>query len=550
MPAMRWLPVLLVLAGGCGVFSSEDSPTTPGPDAGGNGDAGADGPMSVGGPAAPLFALGPVTMTTSVVHGTTAKVAISITREIGFTDPVQITTKNLRDGITSAPLAITTDRGDLEITVPAAAAPGAADGVIEATGGGVTRTTPFSLLVRGKPGEVDTSYGAKGYASGIFGAPASSQADPFDAKLAADDSVYVLGHQGGLVVAAHVLADGTLDKSYGTAGVANIGVNLARAAALQPDGKLVIVGGDSSGISIGRLDATGHPDATFGGATGTATLVPTAAIGGLCAGAYAVAVRNDGDIMVGFDNPVATLGGANRVAVARVTPAGALRTTFGAMGAARFAVGYLTAMTTRDTPGTASNGNVVVIWADQTPDPDVLGIYQANGDNAGTDTSFGGAKTVPVPVAERALNQRGAGLVTLPDQSIVAAVAGESGTAAMYLRKYDTSGNGVSGFGAAGLAGPFSPGSGSALGPLAIAAQSDGKILVAVARLDGSLQPAGQDAIRFTATGTVDTSFGQQGHVMNTVGDADVVLVQKSGRILLVGSGMPNSDVMVGGYWP
>ena len=551
---MRWLPVLVVLAaGGCGVFSSEDSPATPpGPDAGGiDGDAGADSAMSVGGPAAPLFALGPVTTTTAIVHGTTAKVSISITRELGFMDPVQITTKNLRDGITSAPLSITTDRGDLEISVPAAAAQGAADGVIEATAGGVTRTTPVSLLVGGKPGEIDTTYGANGYVTGIFG----KSVNFVDAKLAADDSVFVVATDSGAGSAsvAHVHADGTLDKTYGTSGVATVGVYAPHTAAVQPDGKLVVVGGDlSHGTYVGRLDSAGHADTTFGQASngpGT-TILPAPGVGGVSAGSFGVVVRPDGDIIVGFDNPVSAPMPADRVGVARLAPDGSLRTTFGTTGTARYANGDLLGVTVRDAPGTASNGSIVVVWADTTPSPHVLGFFQANGDTGGTDTTFGAAiKTVPIDGTSRPVAQRGAGLVTLSDQSIVAATTGAS-SFSFYLRKYDPKGDGVSSFGVAGLAGPFSAGT-NALAPLSIAAQADGKLLIAVAALTAALQPAGMDAVRFTATGTIDTAFGQSGHVADTVGYASVVLVQKSGRIVLIGEGAsPGHDALIGGYWP
>lgn len=536
---MRLLPVLVVfgLASGCGVFGSADSPSDPTADGGSGGDAGTDGPPPVGEQPGLRFTLAPVPSTIEVIRGATTKVPLTITREIGFNDPVVITTKDIRDSILSAPLSITADHGDLELQVPAGAPQGPATGTIVATAGGITVTTPVSLFVRGKPGDLDTRFANQGYLTGLLGTLPLRQ-KVIDAKLAADDSVYIVTRilQTGATNVVHIKSDGKPDTAYGTNGVAFLGLGLPYAAALQPDGKLVIVGGGEDSTVVGRLDTTGQPDATFGaasGGSGGALVVGTGGLDGHTGGAYGVAVRGDGDIFVAWDN-LDTTRTIVKTGMARLAPNGTFRTAFGASGTGRFALGLTTAMVIRDNPGAASNGNLVMAWAGDTYAPNIFGHYEMTSD---TGAGAGGVKTLTIPGARRDIGNAGVGLVILPDQS---AVTGVMGTSGLYLRKFDTSGNGVAAFGAAGLAGPFTIASGSALG---IAVQADGKILVATSK------PGGQDAMRFTATGTIDTDFGFAGHTMSTLGTATKVIVQKSGRILVVGPDA-NDDLMVGAYWP
>ena len=96
--------------------------------------------------------------------------------------------------------------------------------------------------------------------------------------------------------------DGTLDTSFGSAGVAttrltgSTGDNPGRKLALLPDGKIVLVGSvavDASGdnqCGIVRFDAGGSPDATFGSAG--QLLVP------LSVGCFNVTLQSDGKVVV------------------------------------------------------------------------------------------------------------------------------------------------------------------------------------------------------------------------------------------------------------
>jgi len=137
-----------------------------------------------------------------------------------------------------------------------------------------------------------------------------------------------------------VFAAGERDPNFGTGGRVNINfgrnVNLARAAVLQTDGKIVIVGesGDSvfgnTSIAVARLNTDGSLDATFG-SNGLVLTNFTANVMG--DRATTVAIQSDGKIVVGGSAPVISQNSRRDVfAIARYNPNGSLDTSFGAGG--------------------------------------------------------------------------------------------------------------------------------------------------------------------------------------------------------------------------
>ena len=126
-----------------------------------------------------------------------------------------------------------------------------------------------------------------------------------------------------------VNAGGTLDPNFGTAGKVSVqfngGMDIGRAAVLQPDGKIVVVGttnlpGQSGGFSsfaVTRLNADGTLDGTFG--SGGKVLTD---FGSLQEDwALAVAIQPDGKIVAGgYTNAI--------FAIARYNPDGSLDASF------------------------------------------------------------------------------------------------------------------------------------------------------------------------------------------------------------------------------
>lgn len=136
-----------------------------------------------------------------------------------------------------------------------------------------------------------------------------------------------------------VLAAGThLDTTFAGIGKTNFGfgsnsVEDAYATAIQPDGKIVVVGrtniDGSWDFAIARLNPDGTRDLTFDGDG-----LLTVDFNNCVDSAYAVAIQPDGKIVVVGES--LAIGGTSNYAIARITDLGVLDSTFDVDGRARF----------------------------------------------------------------------------------------------------------------------------------------------------------------------------------------------------------------------
>jgi uncharacterized delta-60 repeat protein len=146
----------------------------------------------------------------------------------------------------------------------------------------------FGLMRFNQDGSRDDTFGNGGVLRVRFGESTSqlnALAIATDGRIVAGGEADRLGGpgpdmpSGRTFAAARLLPDGQLDPSYGDGGKARLTVDgfvTGNAMALQPDGKVVMGGGyifgrplgdipgSGKGLALGRLDAAGLPDATFG----------------------------------------------------------------------------------------------------------------------------------------------------------------------------------------------------------------------------------------------------------------------------------------------
>jgi uncharacterized delta-60 repeat protein len=164
---------------------------------------------------------------------------------------------------------------------------------------------------------------------------------PTPTRLAAGGKVVVVTTSEGVITVSRLLADGAPDPTFDGDGIATIestGFPSAHALAIQPDGKILLIGFTNIGASsedatVWRLKADGGSGAANGaldptfGSGGVVQLAPFAHTVGL-----AVAVQPDGKIVTagrGFDTT-----GPNVIAVWRLTETGSLDPTFDTDGVA------------------------------------------------------------------------------------------------------------------------------------------------------------------------------------------------------------------------
>ena len=201
------------------------------------------------------------------------------------------------------------------------------DGKIVVAG---TGNNNFAVTRLNPDGSFDTSFDGDGTAGADFGGADYGLA----AALQSDGKIVVAGQAGGDDVAVARFnptgpADKTLDTTFNVNGTRRIGyggVDSARAALVQPDGKIVLAGrgGPDHNVLVTRLRPDGSFDPGFG--DGEKALVD---FDGDDFG-HAAALQPDGKIVVAGERS----GDDDDFAIARLHPGGVLDTTFSLDGRA------------------------------------------------------------------------------------------------------------------------------------------------------------------------------------------------------------------------
>lgn len=168
------------------------------------------------------------------------------------------------------------------------------DGKIVAAGH--TESNDFVLLRFKTDGSVDSTFGTNGRVHTVFGT-SSLGSNAMD--LQSNGYIVVAGTRGLDIAVVRYKTDGSLDETFGTAGIKIIdlgGGESANAVLVQPGGKILIGGGSQSGAVIQllllRCKSNGDLDSTFG-TNGKTMLLPRQSYNPV----YALALQPDGKIV-------------------------------------------------------------------------------------------------------------------------------------------------------------------------------------------------------------------------------------------------------------
>jgi uncharacterized delta-60 repeat protein len=293
-------------------------------------------------------------------------------------------------------------------------------------------------------------------------------------------------------------ADGDLDPSFANGGKATIGISgnddYGRAVAVQPDGKIIVVG--QSGVypvfhsTVARLNSDGNLDQTFGGSG--IVVFPLDPNGD---GLSSVVLQPDGKIVVAGSSihNNFTVG----FVLARFNANGTLDQAFGNGGSVLFNFG-----------DNASEGNAVVLQ----PDGKIVVVGMSGAGSYSELNDFALAR----------FNSNGT-----PDQSF--------GTGGKLKTHFD---------------GEFNTGSRASSARL----QPDGKLVVAGVYKNEST-PHEFALTRYNPDGTLDATFGNAGKMTTSLGAADAfaagLVLQPDGKIVLTGyfdAGRRNHDFALARY--
>ena len=313
-------------------------------------------------------------------------------------------------------------------------------------------------------------------------------------------------------------ANGSLDATFGNTGIVSTdfgGNDAANAIAIQSDGKIVVSGtgnnrggGAFSGTSgLIRYNTNGSLDTTFG--TGG---IVTTSIGNYSI-VSSIAIQSDGKIVLGGYSAKDAVW---VFTITRYTTNGSIDNTFGSGGVVTMAISTSSILSSL---AIQSDGKIIAVGTiyttmSQSMPKMCLVRFTTNGS---LDNSFGIVTTTNAG-KKTCLDDRGNATAIQSDGKIV--VAGRSDQKYALIR-YNTNGSLDATFGIGGIVATdiwYSINS--------IAIQSDGKILVAG---QGS-----QGLIRFNSNGSFDATFGNGGTAIIS-GDAvaNAVTIQNDGKIIV-----------------
>jgi uncharacterized delta-60 repeat protein len=327
-------------------------------------------------------------------------------------------------------------------------------------------------------------------------------------------------------------ADGSFDTSFnGTGWLYLTDKSAANAVAVQPDGKILLGGYDtsSSGVNsflVARFNSDGTPDTTFNGSGMAITPID---IYGLDY-AYALVLQPDGKIVLSgasYNNSFSTY----RFAAARYNTNGSLDTTFNGTGKVITAIGSGNSSSAAAT--LQGDGKLILAGYSLNGSRNAFTLARYN-TNGSLDPNFGGAGTVVNPISG---NTNAIVAVAMNGNKIVAAGANSNGiTNHFAVARYNVDGSLDTTFNGTGKV-VTTIGTSDQLNCVKV--QPDGKVIAA-----GYTLTANSDydfaTVRYKTDGSLDGSFDAGGIRTVPFGDGTFdygygMTLDAIGRLVVVG---------------
>lgn len=333
--------------------------------------------------------------------------------------------------------------------------------------------------------------------------------------------------------------DGALDATFDGDGkvIASAGStnDHLSAIAIQPDGRIVAVGSRDNGVDpdfvVVRYNPDGSPDLSFDGDG-----VQFTPIGTNADVAFDVAIQTDGKIVVAGRSYG---GGFNDTAVARYNADGSLDTTFGSGGKVveSIVADHDHALAVALQP----DGKIVITGFATTAGTKDFAFIRLNADGS-LDATFDGDGRLVLPVGTG--DDIARGLVLQPDGKLVAVGESFTGTYDVALIRLNADGTPDTGFDGDGKV-TTAPGPVGDFG-YDVGLQFNGKIVVVGAVFNGSNYDTA--LMRYNPDGSPDATFDGDGVLISPNGAANdfgnALAIQPDGKIVVAG----DSLVVVGNY--
>jgi uncharacterized delta-60 repeat protein len=390
----------------------------------------------------------------------------------------------------------------------------------------------FTCITRHLPdGALDLSYGDNGF-SFLVRMSNPRAAMQADGKIVVVGTVFITNHD---FIIARFNTNGTLDNSFAGDGIHTIDVGFnsdkGKDVAVQADGKIVVVGEANYDFTLIRFNPDGSLDNSFSGDG-----IAMADLFGFSDDATGIVIQNDGKLVVAGATTVANAG---HMGVARFLPDGSLDNSFSDDGKTAILVG--TFMSSVEAIALQSDGKIVLAGhtVDAVINPGNIDFAIVRLNTNGTpDNSFSGDGKQNTDFG--LLEDRANAVVVQNDGKIVAAGFTNSNSAyAFALARYNTDGTPDNSFSGDGkVVTDIGPNSDI---PYALALMADGKVVAG-----GAAFNTGYAAVRYNLDGTPDNSFDEDGIVIGGIPGGYTVynssVVQSDGKILAAGFTLVNAN--------
>lgn len=432
----------------------------------------------------------------------------------------------------------------------------------------------FQNNVQAVPGDLDPSFGNSGFVvtdiSDIgFGDTSRSMVLKPDGKFVIGASIQTDTFRRSDFALVGYNQDGTLDTSFGDSGVVTTDFagdgssddNLVDII-LQPDGKIV-AGGTSDASENGSSDvalARYNPDGTLDTSFGSGGLVITDVSGEGSIDSFGVlSLQSDGKIVIAGSTSF-TINGMTDFTLARYNPDGSLDNSFGDAG---FVITDFGNDVNSSISGMAiqADGKIVGAGTSGTRafgrDDFALARYNSDGT---LDTGFGNSGIVITDFLDEENTERAEVITIEADNKILAGgFMGPAGEPDFVVLRYNQDGSLDNGFGSNGLVVTEFDGEEGIGAALALAVQSDGKIIAAGGFGPDPITNISDFALaRYNEDGSLDSEFGNSGVVLTDIAGADNLEIatdtalQSDGKLLVLGfsdsSGSGDRDVAIARY--
>jgi uncharacterized delta-60 repeat protein len=392
-------------------------------------------------------------------------------------------------------------------------------------------------------GTLDTSFG---YSGKVIQSIGSDSDEGYSLVIQPDGKILLGGYCQGVsntdFCIARFNSDGTLDTTFGTSGkvIQPIGSSLdyGYSLAIQPDGKILLGGYCFGDFCIARFNSDGTLDTPFSFGYSGVVIQPIGLAGDY---GYSLAIQPDGKILLGgYCQGVSN----TDFCIARFNSDGTLDTTFGTSGKVIQPIGSLADY--GQSLAIQPDGKILLGGYCQGVNNSDFCIARFNSDGT-LDTTFGSSGKVIQDIGS--YSDIGQSLAIQPDGKILLSGRCWNGSNTDFcIARFNSDGTLDTSFDTDGkVIQPIGSWQDYGYSP---AIQPNGKILFGGHCNSGS----GWDfcIARFNSNGTLDTSFGTGGKVLQPIGSADdlgySLAIHPDGKILLGGhcqEGVSNYDFCI-----